>query len=132
VREPQVGTEGILQRIVTEELSADRWGNRGVHVLSTPGLAVLFEQASIEVLQDFLEPGEFTVGTELHVHHLAPTPVGMEVEVSSRLVAARDGLLEFEVEARDDAGPVGKGSHVRAVLDRARFDRGVERRRIRG
>ncbi|TMJ94983.1 MAG: hypothetical protein E6G67_08190 [Actinobacteria bacterium] len=112
MREPQVGTEGILQRIVTEELSADRWGNRGVHVLSTPGLAVLFEQASIEALQDFLEPGEFTVGTELHVHHLA--------------------LLEFEVEARDEAGPVGKGSHVRAVLDRARFDRGVERRRIRG
>ena len=53
----------------------------------------------------------------------------MEVTVTARLVGLRDRLLDFVVTASDAAGMIGEGSHVRAVLDRERFERGVERRR---
>jgi fluoroacetyl-CoA thioesterase len=132
MREPTLGAEGVVRRVVTDELSADRWGNPGVHVLSTPALAMLFELAAIESIADVLEEGELSVGAELQVRHLAATPVGMEVTVSARLIAMRDRLLEFEVTASDAAGPIGEGSHVRAVLDRERFERGVERKRAGG
>ena len=132
MREPTLGAEGVVRRVVTDELSADRWGNPGVHVLSTPALAMLFELAAIESIADVLEEGELSVGAELQVRHLAATPVGMEVTVSARLIAMRDRLLEFEVTALDAAGPIGEGSHVRAVLDRERFERGVERKRASG
>ena len=121
-----------MQRVVTDEVSADRWGNPGVHVLSTPALAMLFELAAIESIADVLEEGELSVGAELQVRHLAATPVGMEVRVSARLIEVRDRLLEFEMTASDAAGPIGEGSHVRAVLDRERFERGVERKRAGG
>jgi fluoroacetyl-CoA thioesterase len=129
MREPTLGAEGIVRRVVTDELSADRWGNSGVHVLSTPALAMLFELAAIESIADVLEEGELSVGAELQVRHLAATPVGMEVTVSARLIEVRDRLLEFEVTASDAAGPIGEGSHVRAVLDRERFERGVDHKR---
>ena len=132
MREKPIGAEGVVRRVVTEELSADRWGNPGVHVLSTPALAMLFEQAAIESMKNVLEEGELSVGAELRVRHLAATPVGMEVTVSARLVATRDRFLEFEVTALDPAGPIGEGSHVRAVLDREQFELGVERKRTRG
>ncbi len=83
-------------------------------------------------MKNVLEDGELSVGAELQVRHLAATPVGMEVTVSARLAAVRDRLLEFEVTASDAAGPIGEGSHVRAVLDRDRFERGVERKRTAG
>ena len=129
MKDQAIGSEGVVRRVVTEELSADRWGNRGVHVLSTPALAMLFEQAAIESMKGVLETGELSVGAELHVRHLAPTPVGMEVTVLARLTAVRDRLLEFEVTASDTAGAIGAGSHVRAVLDRERFEHGIERKR---
>jgi predicted thioesterase len=129
VRELPVGSEGLVRRVVTEELSADRWGNRGVYVLATPALAMLFEQAAIEALHGTLGEDELSVGTELRLRHLAATPVGMEVSVSAKLVAVRDRLLEFDVQATDAAGPIGDGTHVRAVLDRERFERGVARKR---
>jgi predicted thioesterase len=129
VQEPPIGAEGVVRRVVSEEMSADAMGNEGLHVLATPALALLFEHSAIEAIAKYLDDGELTVGTELLVRHLAPTPVGMNVTVAARLVGVRERMLDFTIDASDAAGAIGEGSHTRAILDRERFDRTVERRR---
>lgn len=68
-----------------------------------------------------LAEGEGTVGTLMNVQHLSPTPVGMEVTCRAELVRAEGRRLVFQVSAWDARGPVGQGSHERAVIQNQRF-----------
>lgn len=45
MHEPMVWATHERCWMVDAELSADRWGNEGLHVLVTPALACLFENA---------------------------------------------------------------------------------------
>jgi predicted thioesterase len=48
-------------------------------VLSTPNLIGLLERTAREALSPLLEANERTVGMEIEVRHLAPTPLGAKV-----------------------------------------------------
>lgn len=86
------------------------------------GLMVAFmETACVECLAGHLDAGEHSVGVHIDVSHTAPTPVGMTVRAKVELTAIERRTLTFAVEAFDDAGPIGKGVHRRAVIDVARF-----------
>jgi fluoroacetyl-CoA thioesterase len=86
------------------------------------GLMVAFmETACVEALAPHLDPGEHSVGIAVDVTHVAATPVGMRVTARVALTAVERRTLTFAVEAFDEAGPIGKGVHRRAVIDTARF-----------
>ena len=72
-------------------------------------------------MEDELEAGQTTVGTNLSISHDAPTPIGMEVSCKSELVKIDGRALSFEVEAVDDQGIVGRGAHDRFIVDKERF-----------
>ncbi len=55
------------------------------------------------------------------MEHLAPTPMGQSVTYTARLVAVNERRVSFAVEAFDDAGLVGRGTHDRVVVDVSRF-----------
>ena len=123
-----VGREGIASVRVTAETTASAFGNPGVHVFATPALVALFERAAIDALADHLGAGEATVGSILRVTHRAPTPIGAKITARARVRAVEDGKVWFDLNARDDAEPVGDGEHLRIVVDEARFQRRVERK----
>jgi predicted thioesterase len=58
-------------------MTADRFGNRGVHVLATPMLVSYLELAAHRLAMRALGPGQATVGSRIDIRHLAPTPTGM-------------------------------------------------------
>lgn len=90
------------------------------YLLSTPSLVLLVERASIEAVAPFLAEGETTVGTEVKVRHLAPTPEGATVRAEAT-VRERDGRrFRLDVEVFDDVDHVGVAEHERfvVVLDR--------------
>jgi fluoroacetyl-CoA thioesterase len=65
---------------------------------------------------------ETSVGTRSVVDHLAPSPVGTELVVKSRL-AGRDGRkLEFEIEVYDGSDLVAAIRHHRAIVAVARIE----------
>ena len=66
-----------------------------------------------------------SVGSVVNVKHLAATPVGFTVTARAEVLEWDGKTVTFAVEARDGAGLIGEGRHVRAPIDRARFDRGV-------
>jgi len=75
-------------------------------------------------VQPELEEGRTTVGISVNVSHVAATPEGMEVRIETELaeVAPNGKVLTFKVACFDEAGLIGEGTHVRAVVDRARFE----------
>jgi predicted thioesterase len=112
--------------------SADRWGNTGLLVLSTPAMLGRVEQACVRWVEPRLPADRMTVGVSVEMSHLAPLPLPGEVEIQLELRHVDGDLfdLEFQVlwPARE-MEPLGRGLHRRALVDRQRFLSRVERRR---
>ena len=115
------GVTNTLTIVVDESMTADRFGNTGVHVLATPMLVSYFELAAHQLALPALEPGQGTVGSHIDIRHLAATPIGMRVTFRATLTERDGRRLLFQVEADDDDERVGEGSHERFVVDMRRF-----------
>ncbi len=117
----EVGDHITWQRIVDEDMTADRWGNTGVFVLATPHLVGLLEGTCMRAIQDKLEPGWSTVGTHIDLRHLKATPVGDTLTLSADVTEVDGRRLTFRVKAEDSGGVAGEGTHERVLIDLARF-----------
>lgn len=106
---------------VTPDLTAKAVGSGTLEVLATPVMIARMEQAAWTAVAPHLAEGEGTVGTLMNVQHLSPTPVGMDVTCRAELVQVEGRRLVFQVSAWDARGPVGQGSHERAVIQNERF-----------
>jgi len=92
-------------------------------VLATPIMVLMMENAALDAIRPFLEPGESAVGTAIAVRHLAATPVGQEVRAEAEVTRVDGNRVEFRVTAHDETEEIGSGTHERMVVDRRRFDR---------
>ena len=120
----ETGMKGHLELVVTEDKLASRVGSGLVEVFATPMMIAAIEQTAAQSVQDALEEGCTTVGTLVNVSHVAATPEGMKVTVDTELtgISANGRMLTFRVEARDEAGLIGEGTHERAVVKKQRFE----------
>jgi predicted thioesterase len=115
------GMTGEKKEVVTEKNTARAYGSGGLEVYATPSMIALMEGACVEAVDKALPEGFSTVGTELSVRHLAATPRGMAVRAVGELLEIDGSRLLFRVEARDEAGKIGEGTHGRFIIDNARF-----------
>lgn len=109
--------------VVTPELTVAHWAEGMPPVLGTPFLVYVMEVAAADVLKPYLPEGWATVGAQVNVSHLAATPLGMTVTATAKLVSATERTATFEVVAHDGVEKVGEGTHVRGLVDLARFDK---------
>ena len=116
-----IGCIGRAETTVTSENTAAAAGSGLVPVFATPCMIALMENAAVRAVQDALNSGESTVGTRLNVTHDAATPVGMRVWAEAKLTAAEGKKLTFSVQAFDEAGPIGGGTHERYIIAVDRF-----------
>lgn len=124
-----VGTKRSQTWVVGREHLASAFGSGLVDVLATPVLVGFCEECSRGLIDPTLPPGQKTVGTTISLEHLAATPPGMKVTVTSELVAVDRRRLSFRFEAHDDVELVGRGTHERFVIDTARFDANLAAKR---
>ena len=96
-------------------------GSGDVPVLATPRLVTLVEKASIAALGAKLGPDKTSVGYEVQLAHLSPTPVGSEVTAEATLESVEGRRLTFRVAVTDDRGLVAAGRITRVVVVRDRF-----------
>lgn len=97
-------------------------------VFATSRMIALMELAAARLMRSTLQAGELSVGVSLDVRHTAPTPVGARVRAVATWLGPEGKLFRFRVEAFDDAGPIGEGTHVRAVVQTERLVAGAARR----
>ncbi|MEO1160823.1 MAG: thioesterase family protein [Pseudomonadota bacterium] len=90
-------------------------------VFATAMMVGFIEATCIECLRGHLDGQEHTVGTHVNVSHIAATPENMSVRAVVELTQIDRKMLTFKVEAFDDKGLIGEGSHQRAVINLKRF-----------
>ena len=98
-------------------------GSGGLEVFGTPFMMAMMEHAAMDCVQPDLPEGKGTVGVDIQSSHLAPTPVGMTVRATATVTGVSENgkLITFRVEASDDWGPIGEGTHTRAIIANDRF-----------
>jgi predicted thioesterase len=121
MQEIKPGLVGESGEVVTYELTASVLGSGLVLALATPAMIALMENASVNAIRECLRVGQTSVGIEVNVKHLAATPVGMRVRARAEVLSVDKRRVTFRVEAWDDKERIGEGTHVRAIVDEARF-----------
>ncbi|MGM9674639.1 MAG: thioesterase family protein [Bacteroidaceae bacterium] len=118
----ETGLTYTASATVTDGLTAASMGSGDMAVLATPAMMALMEHAAMKAVADALPEGSTTVGAHISSSHLRPTAVGRKVSATAVLTAVEDRKLTFDIQAEDEQGNmIGKGTHVRYVVDRARF-----------
>ena len=125
------GLIGKSEMVVKEEDLVSRIGNVDVDVLSTPRLIQLLEAAAIQAIQEFLPSNQLTLGTQVKIKHLSPTPLGMKVTAHALLKEVDGQRLLFVVDAYDEINKVAEGEHERLVVSKERFVQKVNRKKGR-
>ncbi len=117
-----LGAKGSFTLLVRPEHLANSFKDAALPpVLATPVMIMVMENAALNAIRSYLDPGESAVGTAVDIRHLAATPAGRLV-TGAAVVTRLDGRrVEFAVEASEGTTLIGVGSHRRAVIDLAKF-----------
>lgn len=116
-----IGTKHEVKITVTKEVTAASMRSGSLEVFSTPFMVALMEQAASELCEKFTPEGISTVGVALDIQHLAATVVGKEVRAVATLTDFDGRKACFDVEAYDNAGLIGKGTHIRFTIKVDKF-----------
>jgi len=111
---------------VTPERTASHIGSGALRVYATPAMALFVERTCRDLVEPHLEAGQTTVGVELRIRHLAPTPLGSTVRLRAEVVAVEGESIDFLARLWDEQDQVGEVEHRRRVVDLDRFLRRVE------
>ena len=99
-------------------------------VLATGYLVGMMELACVHGMLPFLDwPREQSLGTMVSFQHLAPTPPGMQLRIEGEVLAVEGQRVRFKVQAWDEQERICEGTHERCVIDAARFNARVARKR---
>ena len=112
----QVGLTAEVEEVVTQQLTAEALGNKGVKVYATPYVVCLMENAAQAAVVPHLPPGAGTVGTTVEMKHLAATPVGMTVRAKATLIETDGKRCLFQIEVFDEVEKIAEGRHERFIV----------------
>jgi len=90
-------------------------------VFSTPYLVLIMENAALNAIRQYLEPGESAVGTRVDIRHLVATPVGREVTAHAQVIRTEGRKIDFRIWATDGVEDIGTGTHERTLVSVARI-----------
>ena len=128
----KVGMTIETEQLVTAELSAPHVGSGALRVYATPSMAMFVERSCCKLVHPLLPEGKTTVGIEINVRHLAPTPVGKLVRARIEVTSVDGALLSFRAELRDDIESIGEVEHRRVIVDIERFLKRVDAKSRQG
>lgn len=124
MRQIPVGAKGSFTLLVQPEHLANRFKDAMLPpVFATPVMIMVMENAALNAIKAYLDPGESAVGTAVNIRHLAATAAGRLVTGEAEVTKTDGRQIDFEVRATEGEKEIGVGSHSRAVIDLARFNR---------
>jgi len=115
---------------VDEERCIGFMGKEGM-VYATPRMVSDVEYTCRDFLLEHLDTGEDSVGTHVSIDHLAATPLGLQVEIGIQVVEVDRRKVVFSFSVKDSLEGVGRGTHVRFVVDTAKTRERLAAKRAR-
>ncbi|MGH8765025.1 MAG: thioesterase family protein [Burkholderiales bacterium] len=105
------------KRVLIDEERCISFMGRENMVYATPKMVSDVEYACRDYLLGHLDAGEDSVGAHVSIDHLGATPPGLEVIIEARIAGVDKRRVTFEYSVRDPLEEVGRGVHVRFVVD---------------
>lgn len=124
----EVGIKGHQEEIVTDSLTAKSMGSGVMDVYATPAMLALMEKTAFTSVASYLNEGCGSVGIKVEIEHLASSPVGMKIQCDSELIGIEGRKLIFKVEASDEKGLIGKGTHERFIVENDKFQEKTDKK----
>ena len=122
MRQIPVGTKGTAALRVQPEHLANRFKDSILpQTFATPVMILVMENAALNAIKPFLEPGESALGTRVDVRHLAATPAGRQIVGEAVVTGVEGRRIEFSVRAVDGDEEIGTGTHERVVILREKL-----------
>ncbi|SHL86240.1 thioesterase family protein [Bradyrhizobium lablabi] len=122
-----VGANGAFTLVVAPEYLANRFKDSILPpVLATPLMILAMENAALNAIRNYLEPGQSALGTAVDIRHIAATPVGQRVTAKAEVTLVEGRRIVFAVTAHDEVEEIGMGTHERMVVDLRRLTRRLE------
>lgn len=115
------GTSIIKESKVTENETAIKIGSGDLEVYATPAMIALMENVAKSLVIEEIPQDYTTVGIEMNVQHIKSSPVGANIKCKATLTKVDRKKLFFNVEASDDKGTIGKGTHIRYIVNSQDF-----------
>ena len=112
--------ESLTKHIVVDRERTISFMGEGARTYSTPRMINDIEYTCRELILKHADAGEDLVGMEVAVKHLAPTLMGMTVEITARVMSVEGRKVSFEITVKDELDNVGTGSHTRFVVETAK------------
>src|SRR5882762_7253586 len=123
---PRIGEVGELA-IPTDMKHAVEFAGDGMPaVVSTPNIIQFLERTARHALAPHLEADERSVGIEIDIRHLAPTPIGETIHCTARVMGVDGTKVSFQIEARDQHEVIVRGLHKRAIIKTESFTKRVQ------
>jgi predicted thioesterase len=119
------------RRVLVDEERCISFMGRENMVYATPRMVSDVEYACRDFLLAHLDEGEDSVGAHVSIDHLGATPPGVDVTIEARITAVDKRRVTFEYSVKDPLEEVGRGSHVRFVVDTAKSRERLAAKRIK-
>jgi predicted thioesterase len=110
------GLSRINRIVVDSDRTIGFMGEQG-RVYGTPNLVRDIEHTCRDLLLEHADDGEDSVGMEIAVRHMAPTLLGMSVEIAATVTAVDGRRVSFDISANDEVEPIAAGTHTRFLVD---------------
>ena len=108
----------MIRTVETENLAVNVKSG-SLEVLATPAMIAWMEEASCLCLD--LEEGFSSVGIEINAHHYAPSPLGAQIRITSKVTEQKGKIISFYTEAWMNQTRIGWAEHKRAVIHIQKF-----------
>lgn len=102
-----------------------------LRVYATPSMVLDVERTCRELLLNFHDAGEDSVGARVEIDHLGPTLLGQTVTVTATVADVEGPRVTFDVEVVDDLDKVGQARHIRFVVDKEKQGGRLEKKKAR-
>jgi len=122
------GARGEATRRVVSADLVSHYDPAGPPVFGSPFMLMLMEFAAFKAIIPHLDEGEQSVGVGFDFEHLAATPVGATVTARAEVLEVKGRRITFAVEAHDEHEQIGRGQHVRHVVEMERFLKRLRRK----
>ena len=119
------------RRMLIDDARCISFMGRENMVYATPRMVSDVEYACRDFLLEHLDPGEDSVGAHVSIDHLGATPPGVAVTIEARVAKVEKRRVSFEYSVKDPLEEVGRGLHVRFVVDTAKSRERMAAKRAR-
>jgi fluoroacetyl-CoA thioesterase len=110
----------VRRAILVDEARCIGFLGKEAMVYATPRMVSDVEYTCRNFLLEHLDAGEDSVGAHVSIDHLAATPLGLEVTVEVKITEIDRRKVTFEFTVHDPVEQVGRGKHVRFVVETAK------------